>query len=67
MSPCMPITRATAFHPESPARCWAQYAGPLFATTSNGRMKSTLGKARFAQKGQEWHGESGWLSLWLKS
>jgi len=44
----------------------SQHAGPLFATTSSQRMKSTLGKAGFSQEGQEWEGGSGRLSLWLK-
>lgn len=44
----------------------ASHPGPLFATTSNPRMKSTLGKAGFVQEGQEWDGQSGRLSLWIK-
>lgn len=40
--------------------------GPVFATTSNPRMKATLAKVGFVQEGQEWDGDSGRLSLWLK-
>ena len=40
---------------------------PLFATTSNARMKSTLTKAGFVQRGKEWKGRRGdQLSLWLR-
>lgn len=44
----------------------AGHAGPLFATTSNPRMKATLGKAGFVQEGHDWDGQSGVLSLWIK-
>lgn len=37
----------------------------LFATTSDEYMKRTLSKARFAQQGKEWSGNSGTLSLWI--
>ena len=41
---------------------------PLFATTSNERMKATLSFSGFDQKGKEWKGPRGnWLSLWIKS
>ena len=40
--------------------------GPLFATTSSDRMKRTLGKAGFAQKGREWKGWQAPISLWIK-
>jgi len=42
-------------------------AHPLFAMTSNPRMKSTLKRFGFVQQGKEWlgHGEHS-LSLWLK-
>lgn len=42
------------------------HPGPLFATTSNPRMRATLGKAGFVQKGRSWDGKSGVLSLWIK-
>jgi len=42
-------------------------AGDLFATTSNPRMKKTLTRAGFMQKGQEWKGRKGQLSLWLRN
>jgi hypothetical protein len=38
---------------------------PLFATTSSSYMKNTLKGAGFQQKGSEWKGKSGQLSLWL--
>jgi GNAT superfamily N-acetyltransferase len=41
--------------------------GTLFATTSNPWMKSTLERAGFAQRGDEWSGNSGRLSLWIKT
>jgi len=39
----------------------------LFATTSHDGMKRTLAKAGFVQKGSEWQGNHGKLSLWIKS
>ena len=42
------------------------HPGPLFATTSNPRMKATLGKAGFVHEGRGWDGQSGVLSLWIK-
>ncbi len=40
---------------------------PLFATTSNPRMKSTLRNLGFVQRGKEWEGTGGSrLSCWLK-
>jgi RimJ/RimL family protein N-acetyltransferase len=44
----------------------ARHEGPLFATTSNDRMKQTLAKCGFTRKGREWKGLSGQLSLWMK-
>jgi hypothetical protein len=38
----------------------------FFATTDDKYMKSTLGKAGFSRKGQEWQGERGQLSLWIR-
>lgn len=40
---------------------------PLFATTSNSKMKPTLEKAGFVQRGKEWPGKNGKgkLSLWV--
>lgn len=38
---------------------------PLFATTSNDRMKRTLGNIGFESQGSEWSGKCGRLSLWL--
>lgn len=43
-----------------------EYPGPLFATTDCERMKTVLSKAGFVQKGHEWKGRRGQLSLWLK-
>lgn len=40
--------------------------GPLFATTDNDRMKSTLTNMGFHQNGHEWDGKSSCLSLWTK-
>lgn len=40
---------------------------PLFATTSNEKMKETLKAAGFVQRGKEWLGkEKNLLSLWIK-
>jgi hypothetical protein len=44
----------------------AAYSGPLFATTDDKKMKSTLGNRGFQQKGGTWEGERGILSLWLR-
>ena len=39
---------------------------PIFATTSNPRMKETLRKEGFLQQGKEWKGRTGnLLSLWI--
>jgi hypothetical protein len=38
---------------------------PLFATTSSAYMKKSLKAAGFHQKGSEWQGKKGQLSLWL--
>jgi ribonuclease T len=38
---------------------------PLFATTSNNRMKRSLTRAGFTQRGKEWNGKSPKLSLWM--
>lgn len=40
--------------------------GDLFSTTSNPRMKKTLTRAGFIQKGQEWKGRNDPLSLWIR-
>lgn len=40
----------------------------LFATTSNDRMRKTLGGAGFVRRGKEWTGDNGGqLSLWIRS
>jgi hypothetical protein len=39
----------------------------IFATTDDDRMKRTLAAAGFAQKGQEWAGTRGQLSLWVRT
>jgi predicted GNAT family N-acyltransferase len=39
---------------------------PWFATTDNEYMKKTLAKAGFVQRGKEWKGKRGRLSLWIK-
>jgi hypothetical protein len=41
-------------------------SGPLFATTDDKFMKSTLSKAGFVCKGQRWKGDRGQLSLWIR-
>jgi hypothetical protein len=38
----------------------------LFATTDDPYMKRTLGHARFTQRGKEWDGQRGRLSLWIR-
>ncbi|MDE2184648.1 MAG: hypothetical protein KGJ78_16635 [Alphaproteobacteria bacterium] len=42
-----------------------RYDGPLFATTDAPNMKHTLRNRDFVQRGQEWKGKRGTLSLWL--
>jgi hypothetical protein len=44
----------------------SNYQQPLFATTSNARMKRALTGAGFERKGKEWSGNTGKLSLWLR-
>jgi hypothetical protein len=45
----------------------SQHQGPLFARTSDARMKSALKKAGFGQPGDEWEGLRGdSLSLWIR-
>jgi RimJ/RimL family protein N-acetyltransferase len=44
----------------------SEHAGPLFATTDNEFMKKTLAKSGFMQKGKEWNGQRGRLTLWIK-
>jgi hypothetical protein len=43
----------------------SKHRGPLFATTFNDLMKKTLTRAGFVQKGNEWAGQNGQLSLWM--
>jgi len=45
----------------------ADYDGDLFATTDHAKMKSTLEKRGFVQKGKEWDGDRDTLSLWLRT
>jgi predicted GNAT family N-acyltransferase len=40
--------------------------GPLFAMTTNSRLKKTLAKSGFTQKGGEWKGQMGQISLWIR-
>jgi predicted amidohydrolase len=42
-------------------------SGGLFATTDDKYMKRTLVSAGFVQRGREWEGNRGLLSLWIKS
>ena len=44
----------------------SKYDRPLFATTDNKNMKSSLQKAGFKREGKGWQGHRGRLSLWLK-
>lgn len=44
----------------------SRYSGRLFATTDHDGMKKALEHAGFKQKGFEWQGKRGKLSLWLK-
>ena len=45
----------------------AHHPDPLFATTSSERMKRTLTRVGFAERGSIWPGRNGdQLSLWLK-
>lgn len=45
----------------------SKYDQPLFATTDNKAMKSSLRGAEFKREGKEWRGNRGMLSLWLKN
>lgn len=40
--------------------------GPFFSTTDDERMKSVLKKFGFTRRGDEWHGNRGLLSLWIR-
>jgi hypothetical protein len=42
----------------------SQYSGRLFATTDCPKMRKTLSAASFRQRGKEWRGQRGVLSLW---
>ena len=42
-------------------------SGALFAATDDEYMKRTLSAAGFVQKGREWDGNRGRLSLWIRS
>ncbi len=42
------------------------HQGSLFATTDNAKMKASLLAGGFSQKGYEWLGHRGMLSLWIK-
>ncbi len=45
----------------------SRHQGVLFATTSSERMKKTLARTGFVQKGRLWEGRRGQqLSLWIK-
>ncbi len=48
------------------AELLSKHEGPLFATTHHPRMKKTLEKPGFVQKGGEWKGRRGQLSLWTR-
>jgi GNAT superfamily N-acetyltransferase len=43
-----------------------QHPGLLFATTDDIAMKKTLAGAKFVRKGDEWPGNRGKLSLWVR-
>jgi ribosomal protein S18 acetylase RimI-like enzyme len=45
----------------------AHHAAPLFATTSSERMKRTLARVGFVERGHAWPGRNGeQLSFWIK-
>jgi len=48
------------------AELLASFRESLFATTDHQGMKRTLERAGFRQKGNEWLGQRGKLSLWIK-
>ncbi len=48
------------------AELLSKHERPLFATTSDDRMKRTLRNAGFVQMGVEWKGQKGQLSLWIR-
>jgi hypothetical protein len=43
-----------------------QHPGVLFSTTDDANMKKTLIGGGFANKGHEWEGQRGMLSLWIR-
>ena len=44
------------------------HEAPLYATTSNERMRRTLERCRFERQGNDWRGNDGSkLSLWVRS
>ena len=45
----------------------SEHDGTLFATTDSDYMKKTLAGAGFVQNGQEWKGQRGRLSLWIRT
>jgi len=44
----------------------SRYNGPLWATTDAVWMKKALAREGFVQRGREWQGSRGVLSLWLR-
>ncbi|MBF8266998.1 MAG: hypothetical protein HW388_506 [Dehalococcoidia bacterium] len=61
-----PNHRGKGLAPCIVAALLSKHTGGLFATTDNCRMKRTLAKAGFVQRGAEWDGQRGRLSLWIK-
>ena len=61
-----PEHRGNHLSPKIVAALLAERQGPLFATTDCKRMKTVISKAGFVHKGNEWKGNRGQLSLWLK-
>jgi hypothetical protein len=55
------------FAPKIVATLLLLHDGPLWATTDSDGMKTALRQYDFTQKGKEWPGGRGQLSLWLRS
>ena len=46
--------------------CSVHKEGSLFATTDSDKMKKTFKRLNFKQQGEEWRGNRGTLSLWIR-
>jgi hypothetical protein len=61
-----PDHKKSGLGPQIVAALLSRHQGPFWATTDSKRMKEVLTDAGFVHKGNEWPGDRGQLSLWLK-